>query len=105
MGSFKRLFGRENLRLTYDSNGPTFAACRRCRRATYPNLVFQIGIEPVRIDLLTSLAGVTFADPATGAVRVFDELGRRKLDLEGLVCPGAPVLAGTSLRKGIDRVH
>jgi hypothetical protein len=85
-----------------------FNTCNGCHAAQETNTVF-VHISPrtpsTEAQLSSFLAGVTFADPATRAVRVFDELGRRKLDLEGLVWPGAPVLAGTSLRKRIDRVH
>jgi hypothetical protein len=51
------------------------------------------------------LLGATVADPVTNAPHAFDDLSRRRLDLKANVCPGAPALAGTSLRKGIQRVH
>ena len=44
------------------------------------------------------------SQPEEGGAEGKDQRSRHQ-DLEGLLCPGAPVLAGTSLRKGIDRVH
>jgi hypothetical protein len=42
----------------------------------------------------------------TGQSRVFDDLGRRKLDLQAIACPGgSSARTGTTLRKGISRVH
>jgi hypothetical protein len=40
-----------------------------------------------------------------GQPRTFDDLGRRKLDLHAIVCPGQMAPTGTTLRKGISRVH
>lgn len=50
-----------------------------------PAIVFQIGVEPIRIDILTSIDGVTFAEawPARVAARYGDQpihvLGRGDL--------------------------
>jgi len=45
-------------------------------------------------------------DPVTLQPRTFNDLGRRKLDLAGIVCPNASLgPSTTSLRKGISRVH
>ena len=51
------------------------------------------------------LIGTTVSDPVTLQTRAFDDLGRRKHDLEAIVCPGAAAPTGTSLRMGIRRVH
>ena len=51
------------------------------------------------------LIGTTLPDPVTGQTRALDDLGRRKKDLESIVCPGSSAPAGTSLRQGIRRVH
>jgi hypothetical protein len=51
------------------------------------------------------LTGTTVADPVTGQSRVFDDLGRRKLDLQAIVCSGGSARIGTTLRNGIRRVH
>jgi hypothetical protein len=53
------------------------------------------------------LTGTTRSDPSTGQTRQFNDLRRRNLDLKAIVCtdPAAQATAGTSLRKGIDRVH
>ena len=51
------------------------------------------------------LIGAARTDPVTGQTRVFDDLGRRKKDLESIVCTGSLAPTGTSLRKGISRVH
>ncbi len=62
--------------------------------------------EPHNEAILSSfLTGGSVADPVTQLGRSFDDLGRRKLDLEAIVCPGAAARPGTSLRKGISRVH
>ncbi|MEO7735044.1 MAG: LamG domain-containing protein, partial [Kofleriaceae bacterium] len=50
------------------------------------------------------LTGITVGDPVTGQSRRFNDLGRRNSDLKAIVCAD-PSLAGTSLRKGIQRVH
>ncbi len=50
-----------------------------------PDTVFQIGVAPVRIDLLTSISGVTFDEawaariPVSAAGLTFGVLGRRDL--------------------------
>ena len=67
------------------------------------------------------LTGTTVFDPETFEPRSFNDLGRRKLDLQGLVCagaPGDPALGNAkgsskaaapgqavSIAKGINRVH
>jgi hypothetical protein len=59
------------------------------------------------------MAGTTVLDPVTGAPRTFNDLGRRKVDLEGLVCATMPPASGSakaagttvSIAKGINRVH
>jgi len=49
------------------------------------------------------LTGITVFDPQDGQPRTFNDLGRRKADLNAVVCGGGA--AGTMLPKGIDRVH
>src|SRR6185295_16783571 len=51
------------------------------------------------------LTGTTVPDPVTGAPRAFDDLGRRKLDLQAIVCPAQGARTATTLRTGISRVH
>jgi hypothetical protein len=53
------------------------------------------------------LTGTTIPDPATGVPRTFNDLRRRNLDLKAVVCsdPAARSASGTTLRKGISRVH
>ncbi len=51
------------------------------------------------------LTGDRTSDPVTGVQRTFNDLGRRNADLKAIVCPGASLATGTSLRKGIQRVH
>lgn len=67
------------------------------------------------------LTGITLPDPVTGQLRTLNDLKRRKLDLEGIVCPAPARTAarqavadssGAALRdreaflsKGIDRAH
>jgi hypothetical protein len=48
------------------------------------------------------LRGGTLPDPVTGEPRTFNDLRRRREDLEAIVCPAEPT---TSLRHGIGRVH
>jgi hypothetical protein len=48
------------------------------------------------------LRGNTIPDPITQEPRPFDDLRRRKEDLEAIVCPAVP---SVSLRHGISRVH
>jgi hypothetical protein len=51
------------------------------------------------------LVGTTVSDPVTGAPRTFSDLGRRKIDLQAIVCPSSGARTTTTLRKGIQRVH
>jgi hypothetical protein len=55
------------------------------------------------------LTGTSVFDPNTGGVRSFNDLARRRADLEGIVCAPAGTSARSatrvSLRKGIGRVH
>lgn len=48
------------------------------------------------------LRGITLPDPQTEAPRTFNDLLRRRADLEAIVCPAEP---SVSLRHGISRVH
>jgi concanavalin A-like lectin/glucanase superfamily protein len=60
-----------------------------------PPFFFGIGLSPF-------LTGVTVPDPVTSQPRSFNDLLRRKTDLEAMVCPEQPTV---SLRHGIQRVH
>jgi hypothetical protein len=51
------------------------------------------------------LTGITIPDPVTGQLRTFDDLGRRKLDLQAIVCAGSSARTAAALRQGIRRVH
>ena len=60
------------------------------------------------------MTGTTVSDPVTLQPRSFNDLGRRKVDLEGLVCASSPAAPGSkaaaqgrtvSIAKGISRVH
>jgi len=54
------------------------------------------------------LSGTTVPDPVTRLPRTFNDLGRRNTDLRNIVCTEGSGLSGdtgTSLRKGIQRVH
>jgi hypothetical protein len=54
------------------------------------------------------MTGTDVFDPFSGQVRRLNDLGRRNADLKALVCPSDGLAAaegGTSLRKGISRVH
>jgi hypothetical protein len=48
------------------------------------------------------LPGITLPDPQTEVPRTVNDLLRRKVDLEAIVCPAQPTV---SLRHGISRVH
>jgi hypothetical protein len=54
------------------------------------------------------LTGTTVADPVTLQARTFNDLARRNTDLKAIVCSDSGSLTGangTTLRKGIQRVH
>jgi hypothetical protein len=82
--------------------------CNGCHSSAETS-VFFLQISPrdpgTEAFLSAFLTGATVPDPVTGAPQLFDDLGRRKLDMQAIVCPGAPAVAGTSLTKGISRVH
>ncbi|HET7505518.1 MAG TPA: LamG domain-containing protein [Kofleriaceae bacterium] len=81
--------------------------CNGCHSAQETGVVF-LQISPrfpgSPAQLSGFLTGTTINDPVTGQPRVFNDLRRRRLDLEGVVCP-SPGIARPSLRKGISRVH
>jgi len=82
--------------------------CNGCHSSDETDVVF-LQITPrfpgSEARLSNFLVGTTIADPVTGAPRTFNDLGRRKLDLEAIVCPGQGARVTTTLRKGISRVH
>jgi hypothetical protein len=63
------------------------------------------------------MTGIDVFDPVSGQIRRLNDLGRRNADLKALVCPpeeaalaspqavGGQPSSGTSLRRGIGRVH
>ena len=53
------------------------------------------------------LRGIAKADPVTGALHVYSDLFRRKVDLERMVCRRPPTRQESDawIDKGIDRVH
>jgi hypothetical protein len=51
------------------------------------------------------LTGLVFDDPVTGAPRLFDDLGRRKADLQSIVCHDPATLPLEHVRKGLSRAH
>jgi hypothetical protein len=51
------------------------------------------------------LTGLVVDDPVTGAPRLFDDLGRRKADLQSIVCRDPAALSLEHVRKGTSRVH
>jgi Concanavalin A-like lectin/glucanases superfamily len=82
--------------------------CNGCHSLDENNVFFlQITPRALGGEVLLSpfLTGTIIADPVTGAPRTLDDLGRRKLDLEPIVCPGQGARATTTLRTGISRVH
>jgi hypothetical protein len=84
--------------------------CNGCHSAQETNTGF-LQISPrfpgSQADLSPFLTGTTVRDPVTGVPRVLDDLGRRNTDLKAVVCDDAVAraIAGTTLRKGISRVH
>jgi Concanavalin A-like lectin/glucanases superfamily len=83
--------------------------CNGCHSAQETNTIF-LQISPrfpgSEATLSGFLTGTTVSDPVTGQSRTFNDLGRRKLDLAGIVCPvGSMGPSPTALRKGISRVH
>jgi hypothetical protein len=87
--------------------------CNGCHSLDETNTGFlQIGPDSDGEASLSSfLTGTTVRDRVSGQSRFFDDLGRRKVDLEAIVCPdpsanlGATLPNGTTLRRGIGRVH
>jgi hypothetical protein len=82
--------------------------CNGCHSAAETNTVF-LQISPrspgSEASLSGFLTGTIVPDPVTGQPRTFDDLGRRKLDLEAIMCPSSSLRSTASLRKGISRVH
>jgi hypothetical protein len=86
--------------------------CNGCHSLDETNTGFlHVSPDEGEAALSGFLTGVTVLDQVTGQPRFFDDLGRRKLDLEAIVCPdpsarlGAAPPGGTTLRQGIRRVH
>lgn len=79
--------------------------CRGCHALAGADAAFHHIVPPFRGEVTLSpfLRGVTAADPVTGELRRFNDLGRRADDLAAIVCPGEPRRA--SLRQGLHRVH
>jgi hypothetical protein len=86
--------------------------CNGCHSLEETNTGFlQIAPDEGEAFLSGFLTGTTVVDQVTREPRFFDDLGRRKVDLEAIVCPGpsaalgATLPNGTTLRQGIRRVH
>lgn len=85
--------------------------CNGCHSSQETNVTFlQIlpRVQGSEAGLSPFLTGTTKFDPVTGQSRTFNDLARRKADLKAIVCTDAASLAGangTTLRKGIQRVH
>jgi hypothetical protein len=83
--------------------------CNGCHSLDENGVIFlQVAPRPLgtQAQLSRFLTGEIINDPVTGARRTLDDLGRRKLDLEPIVCPGQGARVTTTLlRKGISRVH
>ena len=84
--------------------------CNGCHSLQETNTVF-LQISPRfaggEAQLSPFLAGTTVPDPVTGVARRIGDLDRRNLDLKAVVCDDAAAQAavGTTLQKGISRVH
>ena len=81
--------------------------CNGCHSAAETNTPF-LQITPRfpgagEATLSGFLTGTTVPDPQTGQPRTFNDLHRRAVDLQNIVCTPAP--KKTTLRKGISRVH
>jgi hypothetical protein len=72
-----------------------------------------VQVAPRELGFLATLSpfllGTTVLDPVTGESRSFNDLERRRVDLEGLVCPPSPTRDASAhaptVAKGISRVH
>lgn len=78
--------------------------CNGCHSIAETGTFFQhvLRVLDGPAELSPFLRGVTVLDPLTEAPRTFNDLLRRKTDLEAIVCPTQPTV---SLRHGISRVH
>jgi hypothetical protein len=76
--------------------------CNGCHSPSEPGAVFDhITVEFFGSALSPFLTGVTVPDPITRRPRSFNDMLRRRTDLEAIVCPAQPTV---SLRRGINRV-
>lgn len=73
--------------------------CNGCHSPDETGTFFQ---HLSSFELSPFLIGVTVDDPISHAPRSYNDLLRRRLDLEAIVCPAEPTV---SLRHGISRVH
>ena len=85
--------------------------CNGCHASQETNVGF-LQISPrsagSAAGLSPFLTGTTRPDPVTGQPRTFNDLGRRNTDLRSIVCTdgaGLSAETGTTLQKGIQRVH
>jgi hypothetical protein len=85
--------------------------CNGCHASAETNVGF-LQISPRAVGgaagLSPFLTGTTRPDPLTGVPRTFNDLGRRATDLRAIVCTdgaGLSAETGTTLQKGIQRVH
>jgi hypothetical protein len=85
--------------------------CNGCHSSEETNVTFlQIlpRFQGSEAGLSPFLTGTTKSDPSSGVTRTFNDLGRRNADLKAIVCTDGAAIAGangTTLRKGIQRVH
>lgn len=79
------------------------ATCDGCHGPETGTFIQHVSPLTSGTDALSSfLRGAPFLDPITGEQRTFNDLFRRRQDLEAIVCPPQPTV---SLRHGISRVH
>jgi hypothetical protein len=85
--------------------------CNGCHASAETNVGF-LQISPRSVGATAGLSpfltGTTRPDPVTGQPRTFNDLGRRNTDLRSIVCTDGAALSaetGTTLQKGIQRVH
>ena len=82
--------------------------CNGCHAVQETGTVFlHLAPTPVGVPAQRSrwLTGTVIEDPETGELRTFDDLGRRKADLQAIVCCALAAPSDHTLRNGIRRVH
>jgi hypothetical protein len=82
----------------------TCNGCHSAQETGVPFLQISPRFPGAEAGLSGFLTGTTISDPLTGQPRVFNDLLRRRLDLEAVVCGGSGA-APLTLGEGIRRVH